>query len=43
MLVVMITAIEDTKTVVQAMKLGAYDYVVDPLVMGSLRVTIRTP
>ena len=41
MLVVMITALEDTKTVVQAMKLGAYDYVVKPLVMGSLRVTIK--
>lgn len=41
MLVVMITAFEDTKTVISAMKLGAYDYVVKPIVMSGLRVTIK--
>lgn len=40
-LVIMITAFEDINTVVSAMKLGAYDYVLKPIVMGSLRVTIR--
>jgi DNA-binding NtrC family response regulator len=39
--VVMITAYEDVKTVISAMKLGAYDYVVKPIVMDGLRVTIR--
>ena len=41
MLVIMITAYEDIKTVISAMKLGAYDYVVKPIVMGGLRVTIQ--
>ncbi len=41
MLVIMITAFEDVKTVVSAMKLGAYDYVLKPIVMGALRVTIQ--
>ena len=36
MLVIMITAYEDIATVVSAMKLGAYDYVVKPLHMDSL-------
>lgn len=40
-LVIMITAYEDTNTVVSAMKLGAYDYVLKPIVMGSLRITIQ--
>jgi DNA-binding NtrC family response regulator len=40
-LVIMITAYEDIKTVVSAMKLGAYDYVVKPIHMDSLEVTIR--
>ena len=40
-LVVMITAYEDIQTVVSAMKQGAYDYVVKPLQMDSLLVTIR--
>ena len=41
MLVIMITAYEDIATVVSAMKLGAYDYVVKPLHMDSLEVTIK--
>jgi len=40
-IVIMITAYEDIKTVVSAMKLGAYDYVVKPLHMESLEVTIN--
>ena len=40
-LVVMITAYEDINTVISAMKLGAYDYVVKPIHMDSLEVTIR--
>ncbi len=41
MLVIMITAYEDITTVVSAMKLGAYDYVVKPLHMDSLEVAIK--
>lgn len=41
MLVIMITAFEDTQTVISAMKLGAYDYVVKPIVMGGLRASIK--
>jgi len=40
-LVIMITAYEDVDTIVAAMKLGAYDYVVKPLHMDGLEVTIR--
>ena len=40
-LVIMITAYEDVDTVISAMKLGAYDYVVKPLYMDALEVTIR--
>ncbi|MBE9569362.1 MAG: sigma-54-dependent Fis family transcriptional regulator, partial [Proteobacteria bacterium] len=40
-LVVMITAYEDVNTVISAMKLGAYDYVVKPIYMDGLEVTIR--
>lgn len=40
-LVIMITAYEDIDTVISAMKMGAYDYVVKPLHMSSLKVTIR--
>jgi len=40
-LVVMITAYEDISTVISAMKLGAYDYVVKPIHMDGLEVTIR--
>jgi len=39
-LVIMITAYEDVNTVITAMKLGAYDYVVKPLYMEGLEVTI---
>jgi two-component system response regulator AtoC len=40
-LVIMITAYEDVDTVVTAMKLGAYDYVVKPLHMDTLEVTVQ--
>ncbi|MBW1817247.1 MAG: sigma-54-dependent Fis family transcriptional regulator [Deltaproteobacteria bacterium] len=40
LLIVMITAYEDIHTVISAMKLGAYDYVVKPLHMDSLKLTI---
>ena len=40
-LVIMITAYEDFDTVITAMKLGAYDYVVKPLHMEGLEVSIR--
>ena len=40
-IVVMITAYEDIKTVVSAMRLGAHDYVVKPLQMNTLMVTVR--
>jgi len=39
--VVVITAFEDVKSVVQAMKLGAHDYVVKPLRMETLEVSIN--
>jgi len=39
--VIMITAYEDIHTVISAMKLGAYDYVVKPLHMEGLEVTIK--
>jgi len=41
MIVIMITAFEDVSTVVEAMKLGAYDYVVKPVQMDALLVTMR--
>ncbi|HNY65767.1 MAG TPA: sigma-54 dependent transcriptional regulator [Deltaproteobacteria bacterium] len=41
MLVIMITAYEDAQTVISAMKLGAYDYIVKPILMDGLEVTIR--
>lgn len=40
-LVIMITAYEYTDTVIAAMRLGAYDYVVKPIHMESLEVIIR--
>ncbi len=40
-LIIMITAYEDIDTVISAMKLGAYDYVVKPIHMDGLEVTIR--
>jgi len=39
-LVIMITAYEDVETVIAAMKLGAHDYVVKPIYMDGLEVTI---
>lgn len=39
-LIVVITAYEDVKSVVSAMKGGAYDYVVKPLEIGSLEMSI---
>jgi len=40
-IIIMITAYEDINTVISAMKLGAYDYVVKPLHMDGLEVTIH--
>ena len=40
-LVIMITAYEDIASVISAMKLGAYDYVVKPIHMEGLEMTIR--
>ena len=40
-LVIMITAYEDVQTVVSAMKLGAYDYIIKPLDMNGLIITVR--
>ena len=39
--VIMITAFEDIKTVISAMRLGAYDYIVKPIQMDSLEVTVK--
>ena len=39
-LIIMITAYEDINTVISAMKLGAYDYVIKPIHMDGLEVTI---
>ena len=41
LLVVMITAYEDIETVISAMKLGAFDYVIKPIHMDGLEVTIK--
>jgi DNA-binding NtrC family response regulator len=38
---IMVTAVEEAKTVVKALKLGAYDYLVKPVDAQELRVTIR--
>lgn len=40
-LVIMITAYEDIDTVIATMKLGAHDYVVKPLYMDGLAVTLQ--
>ncbi|MGV7223931.1 MAG: sigma-54-dependent transcriptional regulator [Nitrospinales bacterium] len=40
-LIIMITAYEDVETVIAAMKSGAYDYVVKPIYMDGLEITIR--
>ena len=39
--VIMITAYEDTGSVISSMKLGAYDYVIKPIQMDGLEVTIK--
>ena len=39
--VIMITAYEDVNTVISAMKLGAYDYVIKPIHLDGLEVTIH--
>jgi DNA-binding NtrC family response regulator len=41
MLVIMITAYEDVETVISAMKLGAQDYIIKPILMDGLEVTIK--
>jgi DNA-binding NtrC family response regulator len=40
-LIVMVTAYEDVNTVISAMKIGAYDYVVKPLHMDALEITVQ--
>jgi len=40
-LVIMITAFDDLNTVISSMKLGAHDYVVKPIYMDGLEVTIQ--
>ena len=40
-LFIMITAFEDVQTVVRAMKSGAYDYVVKPLHMDTLKASLK--
>ncbi len=40
-LVIMITGYEDLNTVVTAIRAGAYDYIVKPLQIDALRVTIE--
>ncbi len=39
--VIMITAYEDVNTVISAMKLGAYDYVVKPIQLEAIEIAIR--
>ena len=40
-IVVMVTAVDDVKTVVKALKAGAYDYLVKPLDGQEVKVTVR--
>ncbi len=40
-IVIMVTAYEDIQSVISTMKLGAYDYIVKPIHMDSLRVTVK--
>jgi two-component system response regulator AtoC len=40
LLVIMITAYEDVNTVISAMKLGAYDYIIKPIHLEALEVTV---
>lgn len=40
LLIIMTTGITDAETVVKAMRLGAYDYIVKPIDIGLLKITI---
>ena len=40
-MVIMITAVEDTKSIVDAIKLGAHDYLVKPVSSQNLKLTIK--
>lgn len=40
-LVIMVTAYDEIQTVISAMQLGAYDYVVKPIHMDSLMITVK--
>jgi DNA-binding NtrC family response regulator len=40
-LVIMVTAVEDTRTVVKALKAGAYDYLVKPVDAQEVKITIK--
>jgi len=39
--IIMVTAVEETRMVVKALKLGAYDYLVKPIDAQALRVTLQ--
>jgi two-component system, NtrC family, response regulator AtoC len=39
--IIMVTAVEETRMVVKALKLGAYDYLVKPIDAQELRITIQ--
>ncbi|MBA4419109.1 MAG: sigma-54-dependent Fis family transcriptional regulator [Syntrophus sp. (in: bacteria)] len=41
LLVIMVTAYEDSKSIISTMKAGAYDYLVKPIHMESLEVIVR--
>jgi DNA-binding NtrC family response regulator len=41
LVVIMITAVEDTRMVVKALKLGAYDYLIKPVDAQQLKVTLQ--
>jgi len=41
LLVIMITAYEDVETVIAAMKLNAYDYIIKPIQLDALEITIK--
>ncbi len=41
LLMIIISAYEDSRTIITAMKQGAHDYIIKPILMPALRVTIR--
>jgi DNA-binding NtrC family response regulator len=41
MMVIMITAVRETKAAVEAMKLGAYDYITKPFDINELRILVK--